>query len=397
MRALLNGLQAGSWDYHFFSTLAFSRQGWTALLPAGLRAEFKRRAYDVPSQRLTTRPMREALRLGAERFTRHGQRASDSLSIDAVYRDLDRFVASHLKETSAPPQAVYAYEDGAAETFGAASALGVKRIYDLPIAYWATGRKILDVEAARHPGWEPTLGATSDGESKRNRKTLEIHLADLVICPSEFVHDSLPEEIRREKRCVVAPFGSPHPLPARPPSSEKLRVLFAGQMSQRKGLADVFAAMRLLRRCDVELVVLGTPLLPMAFYRRAYPEFSYQAPRPHSAVLELMSSCDLLVLPSLLEGRALVQQEALSCGLPLIVTENAGAADLIVEGETGFLVPIRSPEAIAARIDWFAANRDQLEAMRPLCQAMAARHTWEDYARKILGAIAQATIPSLVR
>jgi hypothetical protein len=43
-------------------------------------------------------------------------------------------------------------------------------------------------------------------------------------------------------------------------------------------------------------------------------------------------------------------------GLPLIVTRNAGGDDLIAEGETGFLVPIRSP-GDCGKINWFAMNR----------------------------------------
>jgi glycosyltransferase involved in cell wall biosynthesis len=155
-------------------------------------------------------------------------------------------------------------------------------------------------------------------------------------------------------------------------------------MSQRKGLADVFAAVRLLSTRQIELVVIGSRAAPEAFYRRQFPDFLYEPPRPHREVLELMASCDLLVLPSLVEGRALVQQEALACGLPLIVTPNAGGEDLIVEGETGFLVPIRAPEEIAKRIEYFAAHRTDLEEMRRFCQAKAAEYSWDCYAGRIL-------------
>ena len=60
-------------------------------------------------------------------------------------------------------------------------------------------------------------------------------------------------------------------------------------------------------------------------------------------VREIMKEHDALILPSIIEGRALVQQEALSCGLPIIVTPNAGGEDLIEKGITGYIVPIRSP------------------------------------------------------
>ena len=63
-------------------------------------------------------------------------------------------------------------------------------------------------------------------------------------------------------------------------------------MTQRKGLADVFAAFRLLRRADVELVIMGTPVGPMEFYRRQDARFSYGPRRPHEEVIELMRRCD---------------------------------------------------------------------------------------------------------
>ena len=157
-------------------------------------------------------------------------------------------------------------------------------------------------------------------------------------------------------------------------------------MSQRKGLADVFEAMKLLHRSDVELVVMGSPILPMSFYRQQYPGFVYEPTRPHHAVMQLMQTCDALVLPSLVEGRALVQQEALACGLPLIVTANAGGADLVDEGATGFLVPVRSPVQIAEKIEWFADHRHLFPALREAARRKAAGYLWDDYAEAIIRA-----------
>jgi glycosyltransferase involved in cell wall biosynthesis len=94
-----------------------------------------------------------------------------------------------------------------------------------------------------------------------------------------------------------------------------------------------------------------------------------------------------LVLPSIVEGRALVQQEAMACGLPLIVTRNAGGEDLIVEGKTGFLVPTGAPAAIAEKIVWFLQHRPQLPAMSAAARAKAAELTWPEYGEKILHAI----------
>jgi len=166
-----------------------------------------------------------------------------------------------------------------------------------------------------------------------------------------------------------------------------LRVLFAGGMSQRKGLADLFQAMKLLRRGDIQLVVMGAAIAPMEFYRKQYDGFLYEAPRSRERVLELMASCDVLALPSIVEGRALVQQEAMSRGLPLVATRNAGGEDLIEEGRTGFLVPIRAPEEIAARLARLADDRGLLETMSEAARTKAAEYTWEAYAAGLSAAL----------
>jgi glycosyltransferase involved in cell wall biosynthesis len=395
VRALLKTLEDTRCDYTFFTALAFEmRSGWLALIPTSLNAELKRRSFEIPQWRIQKDMVRDLGRLFFSKipgrpFTRH---ESGFFSVDAVYRHLDRSVAKTVRKDSGNKiRTVYAYEDGALHTFREANSCGVKCCYELPIAYWETSRRLLAEEKERWPEWEPTLGATEDSEIKRERKTAELALANVVICPSRFVFDSLPSGIHQKKRCVIAEFGSPNSFPQviqkNGIAGGPLRVLFAGSMTQRKGLADLFAAMLLLRGRNIQLVVMGSPILPMEFYRAQFPGFSYESPRPHSEVLQLMQSCDLLVLPSIVEGRALVQQEALSCGLPLVVTRNAGGEDLIEPGKTGFLVSIRSPEQIAEKVAWFDDHRSLLPEMRASAQEKARQYTWEAYGQKILSAI----------
>jgi glycosyltransferase involved in cell wall biosynthesis len=155
-------------------------------------------------------------------------------------------------------------------------------------------------------------------------------------------------------------------------------------MSQRKGLGDLFAAFRLLKSKHVELVVMGSAMTTMDFYKKEMSNFIYEPGRPHQEVLKLMQSCDVFCLPSIVEGRALVMQEAMSQGLPLIITPNTGGADLIKEGMTGFLIPIRSPELIAEKINWFLDNRDKVQAMGKMAQEHAALYSWKDYGNNIV-------------
>ena len=100
-----------------------------------------------------------------------------------------------------------------------------------------------------------------------------------------------------------------------------------------------------------------------------------------------MRSCDVFCLPSIVEGRALVMQEAMSQGLPLIITPNTGGEDLVIEGRTGFLVPLRSPQTIAQKLSWFLDNREAIPDMGIMAKEHAAKYTWKDYAQKIVDAV----------
>ncbi len=399
VRALLAGLLAEQRLGLFATSFGFTGEPrMLSWLPAPIRRELGRRRYDLPADLLSTRPRKELLRLAAQRLGWSSLHRNEHgcASVDAVYQDLDRAVARRLPKwkTKYALTATYAYEDGALHTLRAARAEGLRAVYDLPIAYWETLRALLREEALRLPQWEPTLqGGTRDSEEKLAHKTAELEVADIVVCPSQFVLDSLPASARREKTCVVAEFGTPSvevPPRSRPNAGGKLRILFAGSMSQRKGLGDLFAAMKLLRRTDVELVVMGTPQAEMSFYRSQYADFTYEPTRPHGEVLKLMASCDALCLPSIVEGRALVQQEAMACGLPVIATVNAGASDLILDEVSGFLVPIRSPEKLAEKINWMADHREATYTMGLTAQTMARAVTWTRYCEKILRSIPSA-------
>lgn len=400
VRALLRALDHAGLLAKFVTALGWPNGSRVLdVIPAGIRGQIARRGYDLPRDKIKIHPLRDTARLLANAL---GQRwlvehERGWASVDRIWVGVDKFAAALLRESHQRQsiRAVYAYEDCAEHLLETACDLGVRRIYDLPIAYWETSRRLLQEEAERYPEWEPTLLGTRDSDEKLARKTREIDLAELVICPSNFVLDSLPDKTRMAKLCVVVPFGSPTfdklETVERKRGQNPLRILFAGSLTQRKGLADLFAAMKLLNSKSVELVVMGSLLRPLAWYREKLPRFTYEPPRPHADVLRLMRTCDILVLPSIVEGRALVQQEAMACGLPIIVTRNAGGDDLIAEGETGFLVPIRSPEALAEKISWCATNRASISGMAIAAERRASEFTWSGYGEAILASIRSLT------
>ena len=376
VRALLHQLNDQNQLEKFYTTIG-AGEGANSLISA---FSGEKRKYAIPDTKISRQWVPEVIRLLSK-----GDQAKKRQRADLSYQALDHKLSLALSNHSS--QILHTYEDGCSSSFARAKELGIQCSYELPIAHWATVRRLLAEEAERYPEWEPTLESTREPEEKLFRKEEELRLADRITCPSQFVLDSIPLEIRQKTPCQISPFGSPPCEPVdfeRSPKNDTLKLLFVGSMSQRKGLADLFEAMKILRGEPISLSILGQPSMPMEFYRKQFAEFTYFPPCSNQKVREIMKAHDALVLPSIVEGRALVQQEALSCGLPIIVTPNAGGEDLVEEGIIGHLVPIRSPEKIAEAIRAMIENINLKDEIQKLCQKKATQYTWANYSQNII-------------
>ena len=388
-----------------FDRAGMLREFWTAiswnpqspinsLLPKSIEELFARRSFSE-SIRSNTRtvPFREAIRLVAGALGIESEHETGALSIDAVFRELDRKVADRLRKIDPPSQssgvtgscrAVYAYEDGALESFRAAQDRGLKRIYDLPIGYWRVGQKIFAEEKEREPEWAPTLTGTLDSAEKLARKDEELRLADRVIVASSFTKQTLSEAPLTAKIDIV-PYGAPASISDEiKKPSERLKVLFAGSLGQRKGLSYLLRAVESLKS-SVELTLLGRKAASgCAPLDRAVQKHRWIPTLGHQAMLLEMQNHDVLVLPSLFEGFGLVILEAMAQGLPVITTNHTAGPDVIQNEVDGFIVPIRSAEAIAAKLDLLASEPERLMSMKVAAKSKAASLGWEIYRRRLV-------------
>lgn len=397
VRAVLKGFLTRGLLYQFHTSIAvFPKNFWYRIGNLKGLGDIKRRSFDPELQTFTkVYPMRELGRMAASKLGFEFLIKSETgfFCVDWIYHNLDRKISKKLKSAKKNGlTAVYAYEDGALETFTAAKKLGLECIYDLPIAYHVLLQELLHEEAIRKPNWAFTLGGgINDSALKLERKKKELELADTIVVASDFVRHSLPHWAK-QKKIIQSPFGTPYLSNqmdlVEKSDSNKLRVLFVGSMTQRKGLGDLFEAMKLVDASRVELVVLGSLAAPLSFYSEQ-TNFTYEPTRSNDKVLQLMRTCDVFCLPSIVEGRALVIQEAMSQGLPIIITANTGAEDLVQTEKTGFLVPIRSPEAIAEKINWFLSNRNKIFQMGKNAKQLADTYSWDKYAATICGELSR--------
>ena len=366
----------------FWTAIAWNpASGWNKLLPANLRKQLARRAFtEAPRERLRCAPWREVIRLAARSTPLGGPLCSQErpFSVIGVYRNFDARVARRLRHVQV--DSVYAYEGGALETFREAKRLGKRAIYDLASGHWYWEQKLLLEEKTLNPGLASVIPKLLDSERHMREKDEELGLADVVIVASQHVRRTLAGVVAEDKIKVVA-YGSPpvHFRPERPREyRQPLKVLFAGALHQRKGISYLLEAVSALGS-EVDLTLIGQRIAANDVVDTACQHARWFQSIPHNRVLDVMLDSDVLVLPSLSEGFGLVVTEALACGLPVIVTPNVGASDLICDGREGFVVPIRSAEDIANRLDTLNRDRNLLAQMSRNAQRTAAEHSWNTY------------------
>jgi glycosyltransferase involved in cell wall biosynthesis len=142
-----------------------------------------------------------------------------------------------------------------------------------------------------------------------------------------------------------------------------LRAIFVGSLGQRKGLSYLFHACRALGK-SVSLTVIGAPPLQSCpVLERELQQVRWIPSCPHAQVLAEMAAHDVFVFPSLFEGFGLVLLEAMAMGLPVITTPHTAGPDLIDDGVEGFIVPIRSAETIAQKLELLQKNRALVDEM----------------------------------
>jgi glycosyltransferase involved in cell wall biosynthesis len=385
VRAVLRAYETAGLLDRFFTTAAFRTGGAMAgFLPAAIARELERRAYpEVPWQKIGTAWPREAARL-------FGDRASCSLltrslsrfaTIDHVYAATDARVARAIDRGTLRSRCLHAYEDGAAASFAAASRAGWLKVYDLPIGYWRAARRLFEEERELQPDWAATLELLQASPRKLERKDEEVRAADQILVASRFTKATLAEFPGATPPIHVIPYGAPSPSPAgrRTRRPGPLKVLFVGSLGQRKGIAYLFQAMN---RIDAEasLTLVGSkPSLRCPALEAGLERFSWIAPVGHGAVLDIMDDHDVLVFPTLFEGFGLVILEAMARGMPVIATPNCAAPEIIADGEDGYIVPIRDPDAIAHRLSILATDREKLAVMSAAARRRAATFRWEAY------------------
>jgi len=234
------------------------------------------------------------------------------------------------------------------------------------------------------------------------REEQEYAQADAITVPSEFARRTYVEMGVPADKIWKVPYGTDLSRCAKvaEPAPDSFDVLFAGQVSFRKGIPYLLDAFAKFRHPKKTLTIVGgvQPEIARFLQGKSFDHVEFIGPQPQPRLKELMSRSHVMVLPSVEEGLALVQGEAMACGCPLIASENSGAEDLFDDGREGFIVPIRDAASITERLERLAQDPGLRDAMSARALERVTRlGGWDTYGHNYVAVLESLMVPTARR
>jgi glycosyltransferase involved in cell wall biosynthesis len=250
----------------------------------------------------------------------------------------------------------------------------VSDVFIMPSAHRVVNREAEKFPEWREASYSPEAAAALDAVSQAM-----IDRSDGLFCPSQSVIDDVASYNPAARvKCRLVRYGSGLTF-ERPNDPTHKRVLFAGSIQLRKGPQYVALAAARIARIDpsIRFVFAGGVTAAAAEQLRA-PNIEVLGHVSRERMRAEFLRADILAFPSLAEGSAGVVLEAMSAGLPIVATREAGVD--FKDGESGIMVPPTDVDALAEAILSIIGDRRRRDAM-----ARSARAEFQAYDEKAWG------------
>jgi glycosyltransferase involved in cell wall biosynthesis len=217
----------------------------------------------------------------------------------------------------------------------------------------------------------------------------EVEIADVVLVPSRAVWRDLRRRGVPAAKLRLLRYGVDGQA-FEVDENRRLRtgpvhVVYVGQVAIRKGVHHLDAAIGLAGSAVASCTAVGGVIDRQLIARTRHTSFT--GPVDHGAVGAILRRADVFAFPSMAEGMARAVLEAMASGIPVITTAEAGYEGVIRDGENGFLVPVRAPEAIADVLQRLARDQALRAEVGRAARASAEELSWERHGRGFLAAL----------
>lgn len=254
---------------------------------------------------------------------------------------------------------------------------GVKVYLDIPIGHDSYYKELEKMDVI--------LGDSDQRTINYINKVIE--LTDVLIVPSDFVKNTLIMAGFNNKKIEIINFGvtsvkgfTKQNIVSRI-VNKPLIFLFAGNVNYRKGVQYLLDAWKIADLPGAKLIICG----------RIYKEIKNEINKYNFNnvfftgfvdVKKYFKDAHIFVFPSLWEGSAKAVLEAMSFGLPVITTFNAGS--VIEDQKDGFIIPIADSNLLAEKIKFFSQNPEEVVRMGENALDKSLQYPWELYGQKVV-------------
>lgn len=251
---------------------------------------------------------------------------------------------------------------------------------------------ILESEFSRLPFASNSLKLESEFSLSKHyidNLSSEIHLCNDCFVASTFTKKTLIENGGNPNKIHIIPYGvNQYKFPIKDFNknlNQYLTIIFIGSVVQRKGISDLFEAIKLINSKFVKLIIVGRTFIDyeiLKHYKNI--DFDLHIDININKLSSLLQKSDVLILPSLAEGFGHVILEAMSSGTLVITTENTCGPDIIDDKIDGYIIPIKSPNSIAEKINELLINKQLCSEMGILASKKADQYQWKNFRNKII-------------
>jgi glycosyltransferase involved in cell wall biosynthesis len=304
----------------------------------------------------------------------------------------DHIVASRLRKLAGQIDVVHTWPVGSLQTLRVAKELGVATVLERPNAYTRFAYEVVARECAR-------LGVTmpSDHEHAFHEDILRIEeaeyaAADFLLCPSDFVKQTFLDAGFSSEKLLRHQYGFNEKVftPAERRPSAGLKMVFVGGVAPRKGLHYALQAwLRSSASATGEFLIAGE-FIP-SYEAKLRSMLSHPSIKPlghRSDVPDLMRQSDILILPTIEEGSALVTSEARGSGCVLVVSEAAGA--ICAHMQNALVHKVGDVDQLTSHLNLLDQDRGLLEKLRSESLRTIHEITWSAAGRRLFTAYQEA-------
>ena len=229
-------------------------------------------------------------------------------------------------------------------------------------------------------------------EKMISKEIEEYNLADFICVPSQYVKESFIKYGIKEDKIIKVPYGVDlkefYLIKDIKKKDNKFRIISTGSISIRKGSHYLLKAFLNLNLPNSELVFVGDVSPEFQKIKKKYSKITnikFVKKQKQEVLKYYYNNSDLFILCSIEEGLAMVQAQAMACGLPVICTTNTGGSEIVDDDINGYIIPIRNIEILKNKIKILYNDRDKLEEMSKCAHAKANNKlSWENYGDRML-------------